>query len=359
MSDGTSQRAASENHRDSPPAARETCRQETPRVYEFGPFRLDPTERKLLRGNEIVALTPKAFDTLVLLVRHSGHLLEKDELIRMLWPDSFVEEGSLSNNVFLLRKALGEEPAYIETVPRRGYRFVGAVRRFPDGESERREEPRQDRSEDAIRAGCAATVSPEVQAPPFRVWKRWSARIAISAVFVIVVGVGFWVATQRHARSDISSRLKIFPLTGSIDGEADPAFSPDGKQVAYVGQDERRRNFNVYVKLIGAGRPLRLTSNAEEERFPAWSPDGRYIAFLRETEHGDDVYVIPALGGPERRLTQAAFYHSSLSWSPDGKLLAIADKASSTEPITICLVSLEDGTKRKSYIAPGRLDGGY
>src|SRR5579862_5898844 len=100
-------------------------------LYEFGPFRLEPAERKLLRGNEVVGLTPKAFDTLVLLVRNSGHLLEKDELIRMLWPDSFVEEGNLSNNIFVLRKALGEDPPYIETIPKRGYRFVGAVRQFP------------------------------------------------------------------------------------------------------------------------------------------------------------------------------------------------------------------------------------
>jgi len=131
MSDEIGQRAASEGFRDSPSVAKETPTQETPRLYEFGPFCLDPSERKLLRGNEIVVLTPKAFDTLLLLVRNSGHLLEKDELITMLWPDSFVEEGSLSNNIFLLRKALGEDPAYIETVPRRGYRFVGAVRQFP------------------------------------------------------------------------------------------------------------------------------------------------------------------------------------------------------------------------------------
>src|ERR1700730_523770 len=105
-----------------------------PEIYEFGPFRLEPVERKLLRGNEAVALTPKAFDTLHLLVRNSGHLLEKDELIRMLWPDSFVEEGNLANNIFLLRKALGQDPEYIETVPKKGYRFVGAVRRLPRAE---------------------------------------------------------------------------------------------------------------------------------------------------------------------------------------------------------------------------------
>ena len=141
MSNETSQRSASGGHRDSLSAAKETPSQETPRLYEFGPFRLDPTERKLLRGNEIVALTPKAFDTLLLLVRNSGHLLEKDELIATLWPDSFVEEGSLSNNIFLLRRALGEDPVFIETVPRRGYRFVGAVRQFPPAEATHLEKP--------------------------------------------------------------------------------------------------------------------------------------------------------------------------------------------------------------------------
>jgi TolB-like protein/DNA-binding winged helix-turn-helix (wHTH) protein/Flp pilus assembly protein TadD len=131
LNEETPQRVAREGAPDSPSVANETPSREAPRLYEFGPFRLDPAERKLMRSNEIVALTPKAFDTLLLLVRNSGHLMEKDDLIRMLWPDTFVEEGSLSNNIFLLRKALGEDPAFIETVPRRGYRFVGAVRQFP------------------------------------------------------------------------------------------------------------------------------------------------------------------------------------------------------------------------------------
>ncbi|HVH73016.1 MAG TPA: transcriptional regulator, partial [Candidatus Dormibacteraeota bacterium] len=131
MSEETRRRVASEAFQGLSAVVKETPNQETVRLYEFGTFRLDPAERKLWRGKEVVALTPKAFDTLHLLVRNSGRLLEKDELIRMLWPDTFVEEGSLSNHIFLLRKALGENPAFIETVPRRGYRFVGAVRQFP------------------------------------------------------------------------------------------------------------------------------------------------------------------------------------------------------------------------------------
>ena len=143
MSEETRRRPASEGFRNSSSAAKETPSQETPRLCEFGPFRLDPAERKLLRGNEVVVLTPKAFDTLYLLVRNSGRVLEKDELIRMIWPNTFVEEGSLSNHIFLLRKALGGDPEFIETVPRRGYRFIGAVRQFPPAASAPPERPHE------------------------------------------------------------------------------------------------------------------------------------------------------------------------------------------------------------------------
>ena len=98
--------------------------------YEFGPFRIDAADRLLLRDGEPVLLAPKVFDTLMALVQQPGRILEKDELMREVWPDSFVEEANLAHNVFTLRKALGEEKTsskYIETIPRRGYRFVANV----------------------------------------------------------------------------------------------------------------------------------------------------------------------------------------------------------------------------------------
>jgi DNA-binding winged helix-turn-helix (wHTH) protein/TolB-like protein/Tfp pilus assembly protein PilF len=99
--------------------------------YEFGPFRLNVTERLLQRGSEIVPLTPKVFDTLLVLVENNGHIVEKNELIQQLWPDSFVEESSLTQNISLLRRALsevGSDNSYIETIPKRGYRFIAEVR---------------------------------------------------------------------------------------------------------------------------------------------------------------------------------------------------------------------------------------
>src|SRR5713101_4799996 len=94
--------------------------------YEFGPFRLDPAERLLLRDNQTIPLAPKAFDTLLMLVEHSGHLLTKDELLKRLWPETFVEEANLAQNISVVRRALegGNAGAqYIETVPKGGYRF--------------------------------------------------------------------------------------------------------------------------------------------------------------------------------------------------------------------------------------------
>ncbi len=100
-------------------------------LFEFGEFQIDPAERLLLQNGQTVSLTPKAFDTLLVLVENRGRLIEKDELMQAIWPDTFVEEAGLTRNISSLRKALGEIPgetSYIETIPRRGYRFVAEVK---------------------------------------------------------------------------------------------------------------------------------------------------------------------------------------------------------------------------------------
>src|SRR5438105_2802366 len=103
--------------------------------YEFGPFRIDGSERQLLRDGEVVPLTPKVFDVLLALVQNSGHILSKDEVMKLVWPDTSVEEGNLARNISTLRSALGERPResqFIETIPWRGYRFMAAVRKVND-----------------------------------------------------------------------------------------------------------------------------------------------------------------------------------------------------------------------------------
>jgi len=148
-------------------------------LFRFGPFRLDPNERILTRGETAIGLTPKAFDALVLLVRNSGHLLDKDELMEQLWPKTVVEDGNLTQCIYVLRRALGEregqsEPAYIETVPRRGYRFVAKVERVSE------EEP----------AGFAEPPVPGNAEERSGLWRRWkfaAAAIGTLAVFAFAL----------------------------------------------------------------------------------------------------------------------------------------------------------------------------
>src|SRR5262245_63782847 len=102
----------------------------TRQLFEFGPFRLDADERLLMRDGRMTPLPPKVFDTLLVLVENSGRVVSKDELMQSLWPDTFVEESNLTQNISQLRRALGDGaggPQYIETIPKRGYRFVAGV----------------------------------------------------------------------------------------------------------------------------------------------------------------------------------------------------------------------------------------
>ena len=105
-------------------------------LYEFGPFQIDNQNRLLFRDGQPVPLKPKVIETLLLLVENSGRVLEKDELIEKLWPDTFVDEANLTQNIYVLRKALttgADSTSYIETIPRRGYRFTGDVRKISAG----------------------------------------------------------------------------------------------------------------------------------------------------------------------------------------------------------------------------------
>ena len=111
---------------------------ESKHLYEFGPFRIDPVERLLFRGEEPIPLPPKAFETLLILVDRSERVVLKDDLMKRLWPDTFVEEANLSQNIFVLRKALGDsaqDARYIATVPGRGYRFAQKVKQVAEGET--------------------------------------------------------------------------------------------------------------------------------------------------------------------------------------------------------------------------------
>jgi Tol biopolymer transport system component/DNA-binding winged helix-turn-helix (wHTH) protein len=353
MNDEIGPRRASKEIHDSLSPVRETSNGTTPALYEFGPFRLDPTERKLLRGNQIVALTPKAFDTLLLLVRNCGHLLEKDELIRTLWPDSFVEEGSLSNNIFLLRRALGGDPAFIETVPGRGYRFVGAVRQLPHGTSANRLREVGDSTDDPEIIETLPQHGPTfistIETPPHvRTASVESAEITFPAPAQVKVGKDIGIKWLKRRAGILISAACAFaavltylglrprpalpaltpvPFTDYPGFENCPQFSPDGSQIAFAWSGNPAtgaEGYDLYVKVIHGENWLRLTHHPSNVISVAWSPDGTQIAFYRVSGADTGIYLVPASGGPERKLrsTRGGW---GLSWSADGKWIAYPD----------------------------------
>src|SRR5579862_1379114 len=348
MSEETGRRVGIRNTRESGFAADGALGQDAVELYEFGPFRLEPSERKLSRSNEQVVLTPKTFDTLVLLVRNSGHLLEKEELIKTLWPDSFVEEGNLSNNIFVLRKALGEDPPYIETIPKRGYRFVGAVRQFPCPQVRRGAKPQLELASPAPQGLLSNSASdlpsplanPAISASLQR--RNLAAWLSVGAVCIAIIGA---LTYLRSRQPKLIQSIAAVPLT-ALPGWADfPAISPDGSRVAFEWTGEQDFTaFDLYVKTLGNESLLRLTNDPAVHLAPTWSPDGTQIAFQRVSKEGGGIYVVPAQGGLVRKLrpTNASFDRSMhISWSPDGKTIAFADSPFPDGHKRLQLLSLE------------------
>ena len=361
MSEKTRWRAASDGDPDLPSVAKETPGQETPRLYEFGPFRLDPAERKLWRGNEIVVLTPKAFDTLHLLVRNSGRLLEKDDLIRMLWPDTFVEEGSLSNHIFLLRKALGEDPAFIETVPRRGYRFVGAVRQLPHAAPPPPEKPPEGSRELANEVSTGwGLPTPSVVALPANVRRPWRTIAAIAAALIAMVAVGADLLWRHSTR--LPDRSHWVQLTKFPDSVTQPALSPDGRMLVFIRGDSTFVGpGQLYVKILPDGEPVQLTHDSLYKMSPALSPDGSRIAYTTvDPQFHYDTWVVPTLGGEPQPLLRNA---SGLIWTGPRQVLfseikmglhmgIVAAEESRIGARDIYLPEDEPGMAHRSYLSP-------
>ena len=350
-------------------------------LYEFGPFRLDATERLLLRDEQHVHLPPKALETLLVLVENGGHVIDKDELIRKVWPDTFVEEVNLAKNVSCLRKILGGGPAeqYIETIPKRGYRFVGGVKEvwqenvahvMPEGilsgsfakEANGASNPRVATGEEVTLGTTDNSYIAKAIADSTAVSSKASTlnRLIWPLVFVILgstVIFAAWSILHRPAVGVAAGAMKIVPVT-SLDGSEDQAaFSPDGNQIAFVWNGEKENNSDIYVKMIGAETPLRLTTDPASDNNPAWSPDGRYIAFLRQSTKNGGVFLVPALGGAERKLSSAFPFRpvitgNALNFAPDGKSLALPDKDSESEPFSIFALSIDTGEKLKVTSPP-------
>jgi len=179
----------------------------------------------------------------------------------------------------------------------------------------------------------------------------------VAAILVVVLSVGAFSAWFYSHSSRTASAFKIVPFTSFAGGKSHPVFSPDGNAIAFAWTGEKDDNQDIYVKLIGAGTPLRLTTHPDPDYSPAWSPDGRFIAFFRQSTTGGAYYLVPSLGGAERKLADAyssqIVFGRLLDWSPDGKFLVVGDQLSPNESRpSIVLISIESGQKSTMPSSP-------
>ncbi|MCA1601739.1 MAG: winged helix-turn-helix domain-containing protein [Acidobacteria bacterium] len=188
-------------------------------IFVFDQYMLAPDERLLLRDGQPVAVTPKTFDLLVVLVRNSGHLVGKDELLQQVWPDSFVEEVNLSVNISALRKALGGDQTaarFIETVPKRGYRFIAPVKRVGHDTAEivfKRRLKIVAEIDESVAHQDVATSSEVILEGPSRLPSRRRIVLTVAAFLVIVVGAFlFWRMNAKHPAVQFDS-LAVLPFT--------------------------------------------------------------------------------------------------------------------------------------------------
>jgi Tol biopolymer transport system component/DNA-binding winged helix-turn-helix (wHTH) protein len=297
------------------------------RIYEFDRFRLDAAHRMLYEDNQPMALAPKVVETLIALAERHGEIVSKDELVNRVWAGSVVEESNLTQNIYLLRKALGDATdgrPFIESFRRRGYRFNGEVRA-------REEIPIvkegiiTERSPNEVRT---ATAEAEGIARPAsdRMRKLFFVACAI-AVCGLLLGVGFITNSflKAKSRNSLGAPLKITRLTPDLNIAGTAAFTPDGNHFAYVLIEKGQRS--VWLKDLASGAATQVLPpipivNEEGYGFPQFSSDGHTIFYVsRRKEAPNGTIVRLALSsGAEQRISVDVI--SPFALSPDEKQIA-------------------------------------
>jgi len=306
-----------------------------PTVLRFGIFEIDIRAGELRRSGVKLKLQEQPFQVLCALLEHPGEVVTREDLRSRLWPvDTFVDfNHGLNAAIKRLRDVLGdsaENPRFVETVARRGYRFIG-IREIP----------------------AAAPL-----AQPAR-WQWLSSIRNVIAAGLVVCALALSLLYYNHSLRSKAGQPAVTPAVTNVGEKYTPSLSPDGQHIAFAWNGGAGAHFSIYVKLVGTEESLRLTNQESIDFNPVWSPDGRYIAFCRFMKGEKGIYIISALGGAERRvrstLWREHFWSANrLSWSPDGKLLAFSDRASDEENTPSIFILTLDSLAVRRLTSPQR-----
>lgn len=352
----------------------------------FGPFEVDLHTRELWKFGTRLKLIGQPFEILAVLLAKPGELVTREELRTRLWSsDTFVDfNHGLNAAVNKLREALSdsaENPRYIETLPRRGYRFIAAVEReqrasFTQQDTQPSGAPAEKDLPSLSDLPATAEQAFVVEQPPRNTGRRRVAAVAVALALLI----GSLVLIKRmlpypsgaSAHPLVERTRPLFFLSDTND----PSFSPDGNSVAFYRQHSAAASAGIYVSSVGSDQFLQLTNN-EDDCCPVWSPDGRWIAFSRSHDHEYSIYLVPSDGGSEQKLKIEKLLNSpsgalkltsamsverkvdtvgvaprrgEIDWSPDGKSIVFAG------PDGLYLADIEKTGVRRLTEAPGKAE---
>ncbi|MEO8367766.1 MAG: winged helix-turn-helix domain-containing protein [Candidatus Solibacter sp.] len=300
---------------------------QSPRIIRFGTFEVDLDAAELRKQGLRLRLQEQPFQVLTALLENPGQVVAREDLIRRLWADGTVVDfdRGLNAAVTRLRQVLSdsaETPRYVETVARRGYRFVAAI-----------EVPAIDIAANDVTANDGPpepALSPPVPLPLAATLQR-STWLLTACALLAILGIAAWLVFRGGQPPSGDTRYNVITLTSEPGFEHHPSFSPDASQIAFEW-DQGTGVPHIFVKVTGTGDPVRLTSSSDAEYGPAWSRDGRYIAFLR-TRNADamGVWVIPAVGGVERKVAEFVpnlwvMRHQlrRMDWMPDSRHIVVS-----------------------------------
>jgi len=289
------------------------------RVYRFGPFRLDTAERLLQRDGKSIPLNPKMFATLLVLIERQGRLVEKEALMKEVWPDTVVEEGNLAKNIWALRKALGDrtdEGTYIQTVPKVGYRFVAPVTDGQTGD------------------GADSLESRPTQPP------HVSRRPGLTVVAVLVTAVlSLAGLSQAWLRRPASPAAAPIPLRFLTDGSHDDSGASWAGQRIYFSRAVSGTRIESWTMDAVGTNAVRANDRIPSLLVGRWSPDGRKVIFVKDGDN-QHAYLADAGGANEILLP---FPFGNLDWSSDSSRV-VHQATGATGQSAIYLYTLSNGT---------------
>jgi Tol biopolymer transport system component/DNA-binding winged helix-turn-helix (wHTH) protein len=327
--------------------------------FKAGEWTVRVELNSLTRDEVVRHIEPKVMKVLLTLSAQQGRVVPKEELISTVWPDTFVGDDVLTRCISILRRVTEDDPHtphFIQTIPKVGYRLVAPISELA---VETQDNPL------SIQDSTDPTIEPPPDYPSQNFSQRGRRFIGwiVSAGMVFAALCAMWSYQKSRTKlTGVPASFRTIQFTSYSGEQIQPAFSPDGKQIAFVWIPENNASRRIYIKTIGTEEVKPLTSDAYEQFSPTWSPDGRQIAYLARSKDGLSLSVadVNSQAVPRKLLIPQEPSHweqGALSWAPSGKSLIYPDHSGTAPDSSIFLLDLQTLNTRSITTPPAGWEG--